>query len=143
MSRRGKWNRPLEERLLTKIAMDAETGCWVWTGTKTSTGYGVIHEGGVDGGRRLRAHRVAYELFVGPIPEGLVLDHLCRNPLCVNPEHLEPVTIGENVRRGEPPNRTQCPRGHAYDDDNTYRRPSGGRVCRTCARELRRERSVA
>jgi hypothetical protein len=70
-------------------------GCWVWTGTTDKDGYGVL---GVDG-RFVRAHRFAYELLVGPIPEGLELDHLCFNRPCVNPGDLEPVTTQENLRR--------------------------------------------
>jgi hypothetical protein len=82
---------------------------------------------------------VAYELFVGPIPEGLELDHLCRNPSCVNPAHLEAVTHRENVRRGDLHlvfgSRTHCTMGHEFTDENTYPRPTGGRGCRECRRE--------
>ena len=71
-------------------------GCWTFRGGRTHGGYGVFHFCG----RLTRAHRLAYELVVGPIPDDLVLDHLCRNAVCVNPAHLEPVTSGENTRRG-------------------------------------------
>ncbi|WP_414654556.1 HNH endonuclease signature motif containing protein [Intrasporangium sp.] len=80
---------------------------------------------------------------MGPIPEGLVLDHLCRNRACCNPAHLEPVTIRENILRGEPANRTHCPHGHAYTPENT-RIDNNMRSCRTCIRErARRRRAVA
>lgn len=74
-----------------------EDGCWEWTGAKTAAGYGQFTR------RKEYAHRHAYEDLVGPIPEGLVIDHLCRNPSCVNPDHLEPVTQRENIRRGTSP----------------------------------------
>ena len=89
------------------------------------------------------AHRVAYELLIGPIPAGLELDHLCRNRLCVNPAHLEPVTRQTNQHRGASVSgisvrATHCPEGHPYDADNTYVRPNGHRVCRECARRRQR-----
>jgi len=71
------------------------SGCWIWHGYKHSQGYGRLRVGG----RKVLAHRFAYELLIGPIPEGTTLDHLCENPACVNPAHLEPVTQGENMRR--------------------------------------------
>jgi hypothetical protein len=97
-----------------------------------------------------RAHRVAYEALIGPIPDGLQLDHLCRNRACVNPLHTEPVTQIENIRRGEAgvPSgsqqraKTHCPQGHPYSQGNTYIRKNGHRMCRTCnaaaQRRLRR-----
>lgn len=85
-------------------------GCWEWTGQMNDAGYGIA--------RKRRAHRVIYELLVGPIAPGLQLDHLCRNRCCVRPDHLEPVTQAENLRRGDNNNRkkTSCPRGHPYDE---------------------------
>ena len=109
---------------------------WIWRGSKDGNGYGQMW---VDG--RLRpAHRIAYELFVGPISEGLELDHLCRVRDCVRPAHLEAVTRSVNVRRGLGPHmlaalnstKTECLRGHPFDDENTYRRPDGDRGCRAC-----------
>jgi hypothetical protein len=115
------------------------SGCWLWTGA-ANNGYGRIY---VEG-RLLYAHRVVYEATVGPIAEGYTLDHLCRITLCVNPAHLEPVTIGENVRRGiKGVLTTACPQGHPYDDINTRVRANGHRVCRTCHRERERARQRA
>lgn len=96
--------------------------CWTWIGGTFTEGYGAFSPAA---GRRVRAHRYAYELVVGPIPEGLVLDHLCRNILCVNPAHLEPVTSGENVLRGEGPpakraRQTHCKRGHPLSGPNLH-----------------------
>jgi hypothetical protein len=90
------------------------------------------------------AHRFAYQMLVGPIPEGLTLDHLCRNTGCCNPEHLEAVTHRDNVLRGVSfaavnAVKTECPRGHPYDSENTYIVPStGGRLCRLCQRDHKR-----
>lgn len=103
-------------------------GCWLWTGAVSSTGYGKF--------TRHYAHRFSYELAKGPIPDGLTIDHLCRVPRCVNPDHLEAVTIGENMKRGTAPgaivSRTnRCLRGHDMSD--AYVRKDGlGRACRTC-----------
>jgi len=92
--------------------------------------------------RRYYAHRVYYELIKGKIPIGLMLDHLCRNRRCVNPDHLEPVTIKENVMRGESPpatndRKTQCSKGHPFDSVNTYYRPNfpNQRFCKRCTYE--------
>lgn len=107
--------------------------CWLWTGYTTSRGYGQLGKGSGPTQAHL-AHRVAYELLVGPVPAGLELDHLCRNPPCVNPSHLEPVTHAENMRRAGAV-VTQCKHGHPYDEANTYIRPDRGtRQCRACSR---------
>lgn len=111
--------------------------CWMWTASLRADGYGQFRIGGRADGRTVRAHRVAYELLIGPIPEGLVIDHLCRNRACVNPDHLEPVTHKVNVLRGEgvsakAARATSCPYGHAYDKANTYWRRDGRRYCRAC-----------
>ena len=115
----------------------SSSGCWEWQGTLRN-GYGLISENGPAKSKRkqLKAHRYAYEAFRMPIPEGLTIDHLCRNRCCVNPFHLEPVTRGENLRRGPffGANKTHCPRGHEYNEHNTYIDSKNGRRCRECAR---------
>lgn len=116
-------------------------GCWEWLGFHNAKGYSQVRIGG-RGGRLHRLHRLLYELLIGPIPDGLQLDHLCRNRGCVRPDHLEPVTQEENLARGNPSptdiNRMKvhCPAGHPYDAENTYYYPrSQHRGCRECNRE--------
>ena len=119
---------------------ERSNGCWEWTGSSHKQGYGQIRVKG----KLVLAHRLAYETLVGVIPEGLEIDHLCRNPKCVNPSHLEPVTHQENCQRGEAglyeKLRTHCPQGHPYDIENTYWY-KGGRNCKECHREQNREYS--
>lgn len=104
--------------------------CWEWTGARAPQGYGQIRTAG--DGPTVGAHRAVYEDRVGPIPEGLHLDHLCRNRECVNPAHLEPVTNKENNHRGLAGPREQCPQGHSYSEHG-YALPSRhGRGCRKC-----------
>lgn len=140
--------KPLAERMEAKYMPEPNTGCWLWFGS-TVNGYGTIR---LDRSRQVvKAHRLMYEHAVGPIPEGLQLDHLCRVRCCVNPDHLEPVTQQENMRRGElaayyARSKAHCPQGHAYDAENTgwrtRNRAGGGtyRACRTCSRERMRAR---
>lgn len=117
-----------------------EGGCWLWTGARSGSGRGNFMPDGRRSGKRrmVYAHRFAYELLVGPVPEGLELDHLCRIPLCVNPEHLEAVTHQENVHRGIAPSavnarKTHCRRGHPLSGMNLYIEPgTGGRRCVIC-----------
>lgn len=135
----------LPERFWEKVYENETTGCWEWKAAGDDQGYGRF---GI--GRTVHlAHRVAYEALVGPIPAGLVTDHLCRNPACVNPAHIEPVTHRENSRRGTGwggrmgragrlAARTHCIHGHEFTDDNTYTHPKRGtRECRACANERR------
>ena len=104
--------------------------CWRWTGSISPNGYGRFN--------LIYAHRRSYELHVGPIPEGLTIDHLCRHRWCVNPAHLEPVTRGENVLRGVGPSaqharKTHCKRGHPLSGEN-LRVHARGRECAICKR---------
>lgn len=110
-------------------------GCWEWSGARNNLGYGQLTIGVRT---REYAHRYSYRLHKGPIPEGLELDHLCRHPWCVNPEHLEAVTHAENIRRGhfKRSGKTHCPSGHPYSGPNLSVRHRGDgrqfRMCRTC-----------
>lgn len=114
-------------------------GCWVWQGKQNGQGYGRI---GINY-RVYMAHRVVYELYVGPIPKGKELDHLCRNRICVNPSHLEPVTRSVNLLRGVNVgayhrNKKFCRHGHPFNKKNTYVYPNGWRDCKTCRRDIKK-----
>lgn len=123
----------IPERVLSKFEV-RPSGCWEWTGAVTWSGYGQIKSGA----KIVYAHRHMYELLVGPIPDGLQIDHLCRNRVCVNPSHLEPVTNRENTIRGEGPTaknsrKTHCKRGHELSGSNVYTKLSQpGRECKAC-----------
>jgi hypothetical protein len=130
----ARWAAPgaskIGGRIASRIALN-EAGCWVADFTKNHSGYPMIKIAG----RLHRVHRVAYGLSNGEVPSGLVLDHLCRNRACCNPQHLEPVSIGENVMRGDTiPARhrakNECPAGHAYD----VTEKAGNRRCSRCRR---------
>lgn len=129
------------------VVVDEATGCWNWTGS-AARGYGTMTvTRAYKQSAREYVHRASYELHVGPIPDGLVIDHLCRNTLCCNPEHLEPVAQSENVRRGEAPSQTiykdatHCIRGHEFTPANTMR-AAKGRKCRAChSRRVRESRA--
>jgi hypothetical protein len=120
--------------------------CWIWTGAKNAKGYGRFwwH------GRLHLAHRWAYERVNGPIPVGLVIDHICNQPSCVNPNHLEVATRGHNVLRegSKAPSRvnalkTECIHGHLFTKENTYVKSDGRRDCRACNRDRARKRAAA
>jgi hypothetical protein len=125
---------PAIERFLVKVNIDP-TGCWEWTAFVDRDGYGLFGE---SKGRTVRAMRFAYEQLVGPIPEGLHLDHLCRNRRCVRPSHLEPVTLAVNNSRGAKAQATHCRNGHEFTEANTYVKPNGCRACKACHRERER-----
>ncbi len=138
---------PAEDRFWSKVRK-VEGSCWIWLGAKTGEGYGVLSIKG----KLVRVHRYSYSTFRGPIPSGLTIDHLCRNRLCVNPSHLEPVTNWENILRGtswaaKNIDKTHCIRGHLFDSSNTALRPNGHRTCRACEKLLhqryRRQAKIA
>lgn len=130
----GPLAKPIPERIKASVKVD-ENGCWRWQLYVRSHGYGQI---GVPGVGVRYVHRVAYEAWKGPIPDGLQIDHLCRVRDCCNPDHLEAVTCRENLVRGvgftaKHAATTHCPAGHPYDAVNTYVRAGrGGRDCRRC-----------
>lgn len=132
----GYKGRPLVERFWAKV--EITDTCWLWQGVFRGP-YGAIQVGG-KGSRMESAHRLAYEFLVGPIPDGLTIDHLCRNRSCVNPAHLEPVTSRENTLRGISPwalnaRKTHCRHGHPLSGENLYLHPQRGtRLCKACAR---------
>lgn len=148
----GRWHiGEHAARFAGRYVVDAN-GCWIWQGEITANGYGRFSVGS----RNLLAHRWAYEQARGPIGDGLTIDHLCRVKSCVNPDHLEPVTIRDNILRcPDAPAainaaKTECIHGHAFDSANTYVHPrTGVRQCRACKREraaarrLRRAESLA
>lgn len=142
----GSSRRSTYERFIEKT-QPAENGCIEWRGGLNGVGYGQFYAGrtSLSETGKTYSHRWAYEYYVGPIPEGMHLDHLCRNRKCCNPEHLEPVTPRENMLRGVAPaaqhaRKTHCPVGHEYSGDNLYVHPvKGYRVCRACGRIRARE----
>lgn len=128
----GAINQTVEDRLLSKVAYQPN-GCWEWTGYRKNT-YGSLCVNSKDE----YTHRLSYEIFRGAIPDGLHIDHLCRNRPCCNPWHLEPVTLLENVRRGDwrKAQREQalCKRGHDLTDSSNLVKSSKFRMCKACDR---------
>jgi len=126
---------PMSEKLDRMSMPEPMSGCTLWLGAKTLFGYGQVW----DGRRTVLAHRVVWEMERGPIPEGLVIDHRCRNPACINPDHLRVVTERENIlcgtsRSAQQAKRTHCPQGHPYD----VAKADGGRGCRQCRNAAQR-----
>lgn len=111
-------------------------GCWEWLSAKTTKGYGMFWFGG----KSLLAHRVAYELEVGTIPDGFELDHSCHNHSCVNPAHLSPMDPRQNRKRKL--FLIYCPHGHLYTPENTYQRRNGYKYCKQCRREQQRTKET-
>lgn len=142
MGARGPRPRPADQRF-GRFVEKAADGCWNWTGAIQEPGYGRFSAGP---GVRVLAHRWSYEHHVGPIPDGLTIDHLCLNKACVNPDHLEPVTREENaLRANRNVGKTHCIRGHEFTEDNIYAPPSRPhvRACRTCRKAAADERKAA
>lgn len=150
-ARGDRAREPIAEALLERIEISPQ-GCWPWTGTLTKPGYGHLNTTEVMAtGRTRLAHRLSYEEFVGPIPEGLELDHLCHDPRvcwegdncqhrrCINPAHLAPMTGVENSLRTNHTVRTHCKHNHEFTPENTFDN-HGRRGCRTCAVRRTRER---
>lgn len=136
----GGKTKPLGERFWKLVTIADPTECWVWNGLRIVGGYGLFRLSGTKA-KHMVAHKMAYTLTHGSVPEGLELDHLCRNTACVNPAHLEPVTHQTNALRGRSfafvnAAKTHCHRGHPFDLINTYRVPSNpqSRHCRACAK---------
>lgn len=141
-------SRPLLDRVIERFDRRGPDECWPWTGAMNNVyGYGRMSIGHK---RQVRAHRLVYEILVGPIPTGYQLDHLCRNRRCVNPAHLEPVSNRVNCMRGEAPHvvlarKNVCKRGHPLVDENIIWKKNpfagnGQRQCRTCVNEWYRLR---
>lgn len=129
---KGRYPRPTTRQRLECKTVKLTCGCHIYFGKIAKNGYGHIWENG----QTALAHRVAWKISNGPIPDGMQLDHICRTRSCVNPNHLELVTCRENLRRGHNANRdkTHCPRGHSYVGGNVHISPNGSRDCRECWR---------
>lgn len=124
-------NKTVRERIEARVSV-TETECWIWQLGSDRHGYGRMKVSG----KEMLAHRASYEAFVGKIPEGLTIDHLCRVPLCVNPSHLEPVSNKENILRSDgitakASRQTHCKAGHLLSGENLYLF-KGHRHCRAC-----------
>lgn len=144
---RGPKRRPALERFHAQV--EKTEACWNWIGAKQSGGYGRFNADGGRGGRVVLVHRWAYEQFVGPIPDDMTIDHLCRNTPCVNPDHMEVVTREVNSWRANTnKDKTHCQHGHELTPDNVYIAPSRPTTrdcikCRKARRRARYERDLA
>lgn len=131
------------KRFWQRISPEPMSGCWLWLGSWDKQSYGQMQFGG----RVQKAHRVSYEMHKGPIPQGLHIDHLCRNPYCVNPDHLEAVTQRVNTMRGISPIAVRfvaalCPNGHEYTAENTTHYKTGVRRCIQCTKGVNRRQWI-
>jgi hypothetical protein len=119
------------QRFWPKVQGGDVTTCWIWTASRTRSGYGRFS---ISAGKWMTAHRWAYEALIAPVPDGLDLDHLCRTRACINPWHLDPVTRKVNLSRGDHwwNGKTHCAHGHELTEANAYRTPDGHRECRVC-----------
>jgi hypothetical protein len=129
----------LPERIRVDVYPEPKTGCWIWIGCVSGSRNGQNKYGAISvGNQRKKVHRIAYEMLKGSIPEGMEIDHLCKNTLCCNPDHLEPVPHSTNCQRGQAGKyqllKTHCPQGHEYTPENTYMYRNR-RTCRICAYE--------
>lgn len=145
----GYKHAPAEERFFRWAYPEPNSGCWLWSGTCSPGGYAQITHTSPHTGKKAKwAHRLAYEIFKGPIPEDSEIDHRCRVRCCVNPDHLEAVSKRENIHRsmgfaGLNVRKTHCKRGHEFIPENVYIhhwRNKTMRICLVCARE--RERAI-
>lgn len=135
-------NEKIINKFLDRISPEPNSGCWLWTTAFNYNGYGRFC---VHNYKQVKAHRFSYVLFKGPIPDGLVIDHLCMVKACVNPNHLEAVTRFENNRREVLAHghynskKTHCINGHPYTPENTLKQSRGGRACKICMTAYRKE----
>jgi len=129
--------KPQNPRKRFERKFEKTSGCWIWkTGTNGKNGYGMFF----DGARKVCAHRFSWELYRGPIPVGMEVDHLCKTRLCVNPDHMEVVTRAENIRRSDAPQainarKTACPKGHPYEQFGYVNPTTGKRRCQPCGNQ--------
>lgn len=138
------WRLNPSEHARIKRQIKVVDDCWIWQGPKTPNGYGK-HKIGPGHSDRV-IHRILWEHHKDqPVPDGMQLDHLCRNRACCNPDHFEVVTASENTKRQDHANRraTHCPKGHEYNDENTRITPDGRRSCRPCDTDRTRRRREA
>lgn len=144
----GKETKPIIDRFMSKIEK-ASSGCWNWMGSIVPGGYGKFNVEKNKVRKCFNAHRWAYEYFKGPIPDGLTLDHLCRNRRCVNPDHLEPVTIRENLLRGNGvparnARKKRCPKGHLlFPSPYPCHRGKIARYCPICSKWENRKNKLS